>query len=117
MLTTNPIMWDPWSIKGPPPEIFLFETSYNKKKINDFQIDFYFKDGSINWPSLKYNFKKKIKIKKIYKVNSKLLASDTQFKHFYDIVKLKKKPITSLINSLYLIKLIEDSYKKSKLIK
>ena len=96
---------------------FLFETSYNKKKINDFQIDFYFKDGSINWPSLKYNFKKKIKIKKIYKVNSKLLASDTQFKQFYDIVKLKKKPITSLINSLYLIKLIEDSYKKSKLIK
>lgn len=96
---------------------FLFETSYNKKKISDFQINFYFKEGSINWPSLKYNFKKKIKIKKIKKVNSKIFASDAQFKHFYDIVKTKKKPITSLTNSLYLVKLIEDSYKKSILIK
>ena len=96
---------------------FLFETSYcYQKKINEFLINFYFKKGFINWPKLEYKF---INSKKIKKINYKLplkLASDNQFNHFYEIIKYNKKPVTSLINSLYLVRLIETCYSRSKII-
>ena len=96
---------------------FLFETSYcYQKKINEFLINFYFKKGFISWPKLEYKF---INSKKIKKINYKLplkLASDNQFNHFYEIIKYNIKPITSLINSLYLVRLIEKCYSRSKII-
>jgi len=96
---------------------FEFDTSYLKrKKKNDFNINFLFDKFSITWPNLNYidhqKREKKIKITK-----NKFLASDKQFIHFHNIIKKNHKPLVSLSNILYIVKLIEDSYKLSKVIK
>ena len=96
---------------------FEFNTSYFlKKRKNNFYITFLFEKSLIIWPSLDY-FDYFMKKKKIKILKGKLLASDKQFAHVYNVIKNKHKPIVSLSNSLYTVKLIEDGYKFSKVMK
>lgn len=97
---------------------FSFETSYVSPKVSDdFRMTFYFENGFIEWPRLKYslNNKNKFKFKNIK--STKILASDEQFNHVYDLIINNKKPIIKLSESKILIDIIEKLYERAIIIK